>query len=107
MTRQPPAVKKVEREDGVVEYHVFAASGWDDCESLARFVVKQFGAVVVRQTDGIWSREWTMAVGPIAFRLKHHDELGNFFYARPSTAEANALLERIAEALSARLSPGA
>ena len=104
MNSQPPAVKKFERENGVAEYHVLAAEGWDDCGSLARFIVKHFGADVISQQDGICSREWVLRVGPTDLHLRHHEDIGNFFYADAATPEGDELLNRIAAELGARLS---
>lgn len=104
MSSEKTAVKKVEHEDGLIEYHVIAAEGWDDCESLARFIVKQFGAAVDSQADGICSREWKLRIGEVQIHLKHHDDIGNFFSVSPRTDESNALLERVANELNFRLS---
>jgi len=104
MSSEKPPVKKVERQDGLIEYHVIAAEGWDDCASLARFIVKQFGAGVDSQADGICSREWKVRIGAVQIHLKHHDDIGNFFYASPRTDESNALVEQVANELNVRLS---
>jgi hypothetical protein len=101
---QQVPVKGLEQSDGTIEYHVLNAETWDDCESLARFIVKEFGAEIIDSLDGICSRTWTFMIGVVRLTLKHHDDIGNYFYSSPRTKEGDALMQRIADSLNARLS---
>ena len=97
-------VKLITGDDGKTECHVFAAEGWDDCQSLARFLTKYYGAIVISQEDRIFTREWILAVGTVQLYLRHHEDIGNYLSPDVATSEAVELLNRIADDLRARLS---
>jgi hypothetical protein len=96
-------VKGSKRPNGTIEYHVTNVEGWDDFESLARFIVKEFSANLVDKLDGICSRTWEFEIDNRRFKLKHHDDIGNYFFSDGSV-EGENLMKMIANELNNRLS---
>ena len=96
-------VKSFTQPNGVEEYHVSGIDGWDDFESVVEFMVRRFSAEVVDKLDGIWSRIWTLQVVDIDFTVKHHDDIGIFFFVAESSPEKQKLMKSIANALNTQL----
>jgi hypothetical protein len=96
-------VKPFTQPNGIEEYHVSEIEGWDDFESLVEFIVRRFSAVVIDKLDGICSRTWILRVGELDFTVKHHDDIGNFFFVAESSAENQELMKAIAGALNTQL----
>ena len=105
MDHQPPTspVKTFELPDGMVEHHVVNVESWDDFELLAHFLEKEFFAELVEKLDGICSRIRKYDIGGVEIVLKHHDDIGNFFYSRSDNPQAKVVLRKITDAFNERL----
>jgi hypothetical protein len=96
-------VKAIKQPDGTLQYHVSGVETWEESESLVQFIIREFDAEIIDSLDGICSRTWTLVIGTITFTLKHHDDIGNYFYCSSGTSGGEALMQRIVNALNARL----
>ena len=101
--QNPPTVKPFTQPNGITEFHVAECESWDDFELIIKFIVKTFSAEVMDKLDGICSRTWTLRVGPINFTVKHHDDIGNFFFSSDGSSEHEKLMKAIADSLNAQL----
>lgn len=97
------AVKAFKQPNGIIEYHITNVESWDDFESLAKFIVKEFSAEIIDKLDGICSRTWKIQIGNEEFVLKHHDDIGNYFYLDRISGN-DALMKKIADSLDSKLS---
>jgi hypothetical protein len=96
-------VKSFTQPNGIEEYHVSGIEGWDDFEFLVEFIVRRFSAEVIDKLDGICSRTWILRVGEFDFTVKHHDDIGNFFFVGESSVAKQELMKAIADALNTKL----
>ena len=94
-------IHKVISDKCITEYHIVDVGTWEHFESLSTFFEQQYHAKITHKTDGIYTREWGFRCRDEEFILKHHEDIGNYFY---STQNAHSkLLETIAEDLTQRL----
>ena len=100
--RQP--VKCFTQPSGIEEYHVVGVDGWEDFEAIVEFIVRRFSAEIMDRLDGICSRTWILRSGDVDFVVKHHDDIGNYFFSAESSPEKEKLLRAVAAALNAQLS---
>ena len=91
--------KKIEQEDGVVEFHLIEVNSWDEFDSLAQYVEKEFNAKVVEKMDEVFTRKWTFDVNGELVSLRHHEDVGNYFEG----SEECESLRRIVADLTDRL----
>ncbi len=89
--------------NGIEEYHISGIEDWDGFEAIAKFIGRRFSAEVTDKLDGICSRTWSLRIGEINFILKHHEDIGNFFFAAELTVEKQKLMQAIANALNTQL----
>ncbi len=87
--------------NGVEEFHLTGIESWDEFELLVEFLVRRFSAKVVEVLDGICSRTWKLAVGDLNFTMKHHDDIGNYFFAVEDSRDHQRLMESIVDAMNA------
>jgi hypothetical protein len=93
------AIKKIVQKDGAVEFHLLEVDSWDEFDSLARYVEKEFDGKVVEKMDEVFTRKWTFDVQGELVVLRHHEDVGNYF----DGSEKCEVLRRIVADLDERL----
>jgi len=95
-------VKTFIQPNGVKEYHFSGIESWDDFDHLVEFICRKFSATILDKLDGICSRTWRLQVEELVFTIKHHDDIGNYFFAEESSWSSKKLMQEIADAFNAQ-----
>ena len=93
-------IKKIVNKNGLDEFLILGIESWDDFEVLATFIEEYFSCNIIDKLDGICSRTWTFQMDNHIFKLKHHDDVGNYFYTEEQDQK---FIEDIAETLTKKL----
>ena len=84
------------------EFYIKEASGWDNFESISKYLQKEFNAKVIDKLDGIVVRIWEFQIEDFIFTFKHHDDFGNFFYTK--NVSNQSILKKIVDKIEKKLS---
>lgn len=89
-------------EEKHIEYHILGVSDWDFFDILIAFLKKHYDAEVAIEDDGIFTRSHQLRIRDEYLILKHHEDIGNWFYSCQPEGDSD-LMEAIAADLDTRL----